>query len=103
MLIDTPGMRELGLIGTSEVVKDTFTDVGELALNCRFSDCAHGGEPGCAILQAVADGTLSEERYRNYLKLKKESDFHALSYFEKRKKDKDFGRFIKSVKKSMRE
>jgi ribosome biogenesis GTPase len=103
MLIDTPGMRELGLIGTSEVMKDTFADVGELALNCRFSDCTHGGEPGCAILQAVACGTLSEERHRNYLKLKKESDFHDLSYFQKRKKDKEFGRFIKSAKKSMKE
>jgi ribosome biogenesis GTPase len=103
MLIDTPGMRELGLIGTSEVMKDTFAEVGELALICRFSNCTHGGEPGCAILQAVASGTLSEERYRNYLKLKKESEFHDLSYFQKRKKDKEFGRFIKAAKKSMKE
>jgi len=103
MLIDTPGMRELGLIGTSEVMKDAFAEVGELALSCRFSDCTHGGEPGCAIFQAVASGTLSEERYRNYLKLKKESEFHDLSYFQKRRKDKEFGRFIKAAKKSMKE
>ena len=99
MLIDTPGMRELGLIGTSEVMKDTFAEVGDLAASCRFSDCTHGGEPGCAIMQAVAGGTLSEERYRSYLKLKKESEFHDLSYFEKRRKDKEFGRFIKAAKK----
>jgi len=103
MLIDTPGMRELGLIGTSEVMKETFAEVGELALSCRFSDCTHGGEPGCAILQAVASGTLSEERYGNYLKLKKESEFHDLSYFQKRKKDKEFGRFIKAARTSMKE
>jgi len=103
MLIDTPGMRELGLIGTSEAVKDAFVEEGELARHCRFSDCTHGGEPGCAILEAVANGTLGEERYRNYLKLKKESEFHDLSYFQKRKKDKEFGRFIKSAKKSMTE
>lgn len=102
MLIDTPGMRELGLIGTSEVMKDTFAEVGELAPSCRFSNCTHGGEPGCAILEAVASGVLDGERYRNYLKLKKESEFHDLSYFQKRKKDKEFGRFIKAAKKSMK-
>ena len=103
MLIDTPGMRELGLMGTAEGMKDTFTDLGELALGCRFSNCTHGGEPGCAIAQAVAGGTLSEDRYRNYLKLKKESEFHDLSYVEKRRKDRSFGRFIKSAKKSLKQ
>jgi ribosome biogenesis GTPase len=75
MLIDTPGMRELGLIGSSEAVQDTFADLNELALSCRFSNCTHGREPGCAVLQAVASGTLSEKRYRNYLKLKEEANF----------------------------
>lgn len=103
MLIDTPGMRELGLIGTSEVMKDAFAEVAELALGCRFSNCTHGSEPGCAILLAVASGTLSDERYRNYLKLKKESEFHDLSFVQKRKKDKEFGRFITAAKKSMKE
>jgi ribosome biogenesis GTPase len=102
MLIDTPGMRELGLSGTSEATKDTFAEVGELALSCRFSNCTHGGEPGCAILQAVASGILREERYRNYLKLKKESEFHDLSYYKKRKKDKEFGRLTKAAKKSVK-
>jgi ribosome biogenesis GTPase len=102
MLIDTPGMRELGLMGTAEVMKDTFAELGELALSCRFSNCTHGGEPGCAIAQAVASGTLSEERYRNYLKLKKESEFRGAAYFQKRKKDKECGRIIKAAKKSMK-
>ncbi|MEO5367618.1 MAG: ribosome small subunit-dependent GTPase A [Magnetococcus sp. WYHC-3] len=103
MLVDTPGMRELGLIETSEGLKDTFAEVDELARGCRFSDCTHSAEPGCAILLAVANKTLSMKRYGNYIKLRKESEHHALSYFQKRKKDKEFGRFIKSAKKSMKE
>lgn len=102
MLVDTPGMRELGLIETSEGLKDTFAEVDELARSCRFSDCTHGAEPGCAILQAVANETLSKKRYGNYIKLRKESEHHDLAYFQKRKKDKEFGRFIKSAKKSMK-
>ena len=74
MLIDTPGMRELGLIGTSGVVQDTFSDVSELTRSCRFSNCKHAAEPGCAILQAVASGTLTEERYLNYLKFQNEAN-----------------------------
>ena len=74
MLIDTPGMREPGVIGASEAVQDNFADVSELALNCRFSNCSHGQEPGCAILQALTSGSLSEKRYRSYLKLEKEAN-----------------------------
>jgi ribosome biogenesis GTPase len=98
MLIDTPGMRELGLLGATDGVDQSFEDILLLSTNCRYTDCSHTREPGCAILTAVADGELSEERYRNYLKLKKESDYYAMSYVDKRKKDKAFGRFVKSVK-----
>jgi ribosome biogenesis GTPase len=103
MLIDTPGMRELGLLGTGDGLDDTFVEIHERAADCRFADCTHTEEPGCAVLLAVEDGTLSEDRYQSYLKLKKETDFHNLSYVEKRRKDRSFGRFIKSVKKSMKE
>ena len=102
MLIDTPGMRELGLLGTSVGLDDTFLEIRECSENCRFTNCTHTGEPGCAVVQAVEDGTVSEDRYQSYLKLKKESDFHDLSYVEKRRKDRSFGRFIKSAKKSLR-
>jgi ribosome biogenesis GTPase len=101
MLIDTPGMRELGLLGATEGVNQSFEDILLLSTNCRYTDCSHTREPGCAILTAVADGELSEERYRNYLKLKKESDYYAMSYVDKRKKDKAFGRFVKSALKQM--
>ena len=99
MLIDTPGMRELGLLGASDALDDSFSDIHDLALTCRFANCTHKQEPGCAVLQAIKDNELNKERYQSYLKLKKETDYHDLSYFEKRQKDKNFGRFIKSAKK----
>jgi ribosome biogenesis GTPase len=103
MLIDTPGMRELGLLGASDGVEGSFQDIFELSRYCRFSTCTHTQEPGCAVLEALDSGELNEERYESYLKLQKETEYHDLSYAEKRKKDKDFGRFIKAYKKSQRQ
>lgn len=102
LLVDTPGMRELGLLGTSDGMSVTFSEIDDFAMNCRFSNCTHANEPGCAVLKAVEQGDLSEERYQSYLKLKKETEFYDLSDIEKRQKDKAFGRYIKSVKKQMR-
>lgn len=102
MLIDTPGMRELGLLETGDGLEETFADIHARAPSCRFADCTHTAEPGCAIRLALEDGTLSEDRYQSFLKLRKEADFHDLSYAEKRRKDRSFGRFIKSVKKTMK-
>jgi len=102
LLIDTPGMRELGLLGTSDGMNATFSEIDDFAANCRFSNCTHTKEPGCAVLKAVKNGDLSEERYENYLKLKQETEFYDLSDIERRQKDKAFGRFIKSAKKQMR-
>jgi ribosome biogenesis GTPase / thiamine phosphate phosphatase len=103
MLIDTPGMRELGLLGASDGINQGFEDVVELSVNCRYANCGHTQEPGCAVLDAMTNGELSEERYSSYLKLKKESEFHELSYVDKRKKDRAFGRFIKSAKEQMKD
>ncbi|NHA15775.1 ribosome small subunit-dependent GTPase A [Thioalkalivibrio sp. XN279] len=99
LLIDTPGMRELGLLGTSEGLDASFADIHELSRACRFADCIHGQEPGCAVRAAIDDGSLSESRYQAYLKLRKETEYHDASYVERRKKDKDFGRLVKSVMK----
>lgn len=101
MLIDTPGMRELGLVGAGDGVNAGFEDVAKLSAECRYADCSHEHEPGCAVQAAVIRGELSEDRHSNYLKLRKESDFYEMSYLDKRKKDKAFGRFIKSYKKQM--
>jgi ribosome biogenesis GTPase len=71
----------------------------ELAGKCRFSNCTHTQEPGCAVLAALAAGELSQTRYQSFLKLQRETEHHDLSYAQKRKKDRDFGRFIKSAQK----
>lgn len=102
MLVDTPGMRELGLLGAEGGIEASFSDMVEHSTRCRFPDCTHTSEPGCAVLAAVQDGTLSDERYRSYLKLKKEAEYHNRSYAENRKKDKAFGRFMKSAMKQMK-
>jgi ribosome biogenesis GTPase len=99
LLIDMPGMRELGMLGVGEGLDETFSDIGEFARNCRFTDCSHASEPGCAVRAAIERHELSEEHLQNYLKLARESAFHDSSYVERRKKDRDFGRFVHSVMK----
>jgi ribosome biogenesis GTPase len=102
MLIDTPGMRELGLLGASDGLDESFADIHELSLHCRFSNCTHTQEPGCAVVMSMEKGELSEDRYQNFLKLEKEIEHHDLSYVEKRKKDRAFGHFVKSAMKQLK-
>ena len=71
-MIDTPGMRELQLWVADEGLEEAFEDVTSLFAQCRFSDCSHESEPGCAVKAAIADGTLSRERWESYLKLQRE-------------------------------
>lgn len=99
MFIDTPGMRELGLLGASEAIDSSFADISELAPQCRFSDCSHTNEPGCAVRAAIEEGALSEDSFRDFEKLSKESEFHEMSYLDRRRKDRAFGRMVKNVKK----
>jgi ribosome biogenesis GTPase len=70
VILDTPGMRELQLWDAD--LGQAFTDVEEIAARCKFSDCAHGSEPGCAVREALADGSLSPERWQSYVKLQRE-------------------------------
>ncbi len=99
MVVDTPGMRELGNIGVGSGIDRSFADIAELIDGCRFNNCTHTEEVGCALIAAVESGELSEARYGSYLKLRAESEFHQLSYLEKRNKDRKFGQMIKTVKK----
>ena len=99
IIIDTPGMRELGNIGVSDGIEESFSDITELSNGCRFTNCTHTNEPGCSLLAAVHNGELSEERYESYLKLLKESEYHEMSYVEKRRKDRKFGQFVKTAMK----
>lgn len=77
MIIDTPGMRELGMWDTSEGLSNAFTDVEQYIGKCRFRDCTHHSEPGCAIKAAIESGELSAERFRSYENLKKEAAYSA--------------------------
>jgi ribosome biogenesis GTPase len=99
LLIDMPGMRELGMLGVGEGMDATFSDIGKLARSCRFNDCSHASEPGCAVRAAIARRELTEEHLQNYVKLARESAFHDSSYVERRKQDRAFGRFVHSVMK----
>jgi ribosome biogenesis GTPase len=72
ILLDTPGMRELQLWADEEVLETTFSEISALAAECRFSDCAHESEPGCAIRRALSEGTLPQERWDSYRKLQRE-------------------------------
>jgi len=103
MLIDTPGMRELGLLGVSDGLNQGFEDILLLSESCRYSNCSHEHESGCAVRAAAKNGKLNEDRYSSYIKLKKESEYHEMSYIDKRKKDRAFGRFIKSAKKQIKD
>lgn len=76
LVIDTPGMRELGLWGADEGIREAFADVEELLTCCRFSNCAHNGEPGCAIAAAIGNGTLSADRWNSYRALRRENAFN---------------------------
>jgi len=101
LVIDNPGMRELGILGAEDGMSESFAEIDSLASNCRYRDCTHVREPGCAVIEAVKIGDISQGHYEHYLKLQEESKFNQLSYVEKRKKDRDFGKFIKSAKKNL--
>ncbi|MDY6935804.1 MAG: ribosome small subunit-dependent GTPase A [Spirochaetota bacterium] len=75
MVIDTPGMRELQVWGEDEGMKQVFDDIEELAKSCRFRDCSHQSEPGCAVLKAISDDSLDEDRLNSFLKLKREYEY----------------------------
>ncbi len=95
MFIDTPGMREIGLFGVGRGVEENFDDIQKLSLSCRFTNCSHTNEPGCAVLQAIKGGKLPWEHYNNFLKLKKESESNVSSYIDKQRKDKTGRKFGK--------
>lgn len=105
IIIDTPGMREIQL--WSGNVETTFEDIEELTYHCKFRDCTHESEPGCAVREAIETGQLSEKRYENYKKLKKELEYDVLSHkqIEKKKLENMMGSFneAKSMMKYVKE
>ncbi|MDF2948402.1 MAG: ribosome biosis GTPase RsgA, partial [Sedimentibacter sp.] len=101
VVIDTPGMRELGIEGAD--LSKTFSDIEELSEQCRFNDCTHTNEPGCAVKEAIKNNILSEERLASFFKLKKEAKYDGLTsrQIEDKKIDDMFKEFggIKNAKK----
>jgi ribosome biogenesis GTPase len=83
IIIDTPGMREIQLNASDEGLSSAFEDIEQLMEQCRYRDCKHNGEPGCAIKSALAAGELDRSRYDNYLKMERE-----LAYAERRENEK---------------
>ena len=86
MVIDTPGMRELGLLADDVGLDKTFSDIEALSSCCRFRNCSHNGEPGCAISAAISTGEMSETRWHSYQKLLTESRYteNAGDYLEEK-------------------
>lgn len=102
IVIDNPGIREVSITDGKLGVDMIFDDITELAKNCKYVDCTHTHEPGCAVLEAVNAKIIDEEKYSNYLNIKKEAEYNDMSDKEKREKDKQFGKFIKKAKKDFR-
>lgn len=102
IIIDNPGMRELGVISNESGLENTFNEIEELSAQCRYKDCTHTVETGCAVLGAVERGEISENRYNNFIKIYKESLYNEMSYVDKREKDKKFGKYVRSVMKEIK-
>ena len=99
VLIDTPGVREFGLaIGNPDSLGEIL-EISDYAKSCRFKDCEHTGEPGCAVIDAVNRGVLDPKVYESFLKLRRETWHFSASEHEKRKKDKSFSKLVDEVKK----
>ena len=97
LILDTPGMREIQLADSKEGIATTFADIEAFVEQCRFADCRHESEPGCAIQKAIESGELDSRRLGNYQKLLKENAFNSASLSERRASDKALGKYIKNT------
>jgi len=102
IVIDNPGIREVGMANASPAVDSAFEKVTELALQCKFKDCTHTHEKGCKVLEAVQADEISKQQYENYLNLKKESDYYEMSEIKRKEKKRDFGKFVNTAKKTLK-
>jgi ribosome biogenesis GTPase / thiamine phosphate phosphatase len=102
IIIDTPGMRELGMTDDIEGIKTTFQDIYNLSLKCKFADCKHLNERGCAVTEALDNGIINEDSLNNFRKIQSEQQRFQTSVAEKHKKDREFGKMMKNYKKDMK-
>ncbi|GAB2186317.1 ribosome small subunit-dependent GTPase A [Roseibium sp. LAB1] len=103
LVLDTPGMRELQLTDVASGIDDLFSDLNDLASRCRFTDCRHDTEPGCAVQEALEDGTLEAARLNRWRKLKAEEAFNSASLAERRSRDRAFGKMVRNVMKQKKQ
>lgn len=101
ILVDNPGMREVGIADTASGLETTFDKIISLSHTCKFKDCTHTTEIGCSVLEAVEKGELETSTYVNYLRLEREKAHFESSVEERRMKDKEFGKMIKNYKKDI--
>lgn len=102
ILIDNPGMREVGIADTTKGLDTTFEKIISLAHTCKFKDCTHTNEAGCSVLDAVKNGEIERSTLENYLRLEKEKAHFEATIEERRKKDREFGKMIRNYKKDMK-
>jgi ribosome biogenesis GTPase / thiamine phosphate phosphatase len=99
IIIDTPGMRELGITDSDEGIKTTYQEIFDLSLKCKFPDCKHINETGCAVIEALDQSLIDRESLENFRKIQREHQRFQSSVAEKRKKDREFGKMCKSIMK----
>ena len=97
IVIDNPGIREVGIADAASGVDGVFGEIAAAAKKCRYADCTHNHEPGCAVQQAVRDEKIDAKKLAHYMKLTKETKHYAMTDYEKRKKDRTFGKFVKKA------
>jgi len=102
ILIDNPGMREVGIADTGQGLEVTFDRILKYAGDCRYSDCTHTSEAGCSVIAAVESGEISQAEYENYLRMEREKAFFNTTLEERRRKEKEFGKLMKNYKKDRR-
>ncbi len=100
ILIDNPGMREVGIVETPDGLEMTLDAISELSQNCKFKDCTHTHEIECSVLESIEKGEIDKASYENYLKIEREKVHFESSVTDRRRKDKEFGKFVKNYKKS---
>lgn len=99
ILIDNPGMREIGIIDSAEGLETVFDRIFSFSKKCKFTDCTHTSEICCAVIEAVEQGKIDRKSYDNFLKIEREKEHFDLTVAEKRKKEKSFGKMVKNFKK----
>lgn len=102
LLIDNPGMRAVGIIDLAQGLETTYETIMSLAEKCKFNNCTHTGEKGCSVFEALQKGEIDEKSYENFLKMEREKSYFESTLAEKRKKEKDFGKMVKNIKKDLR-